>query len=473
MKRFFKVFSLALVLSLSVFVLAACDQIASITQYIQTTTTNNNNQNETTTTTAMNSADAVDYVSQLKLNMSSSSLKVEVTVKSYVDGDTTHFNMPEGVNGEGETFKARYLAINTPESTGQIEEWGKKASKFTKNALSNAESIIVESDDNKWNLDSTGGRYLVWVWYRTSAEEDYKNLNLEILQNGLAIASNTARNRYGEICVNALNQAKALKLNVFSGEKDPDFYYGGAQVVSLKELRANAEKYVGTTVAFEAVVTKNYNSTLNVEDYDEETETYFGMSVYLGYGLSGAGLEIVEMGNRVMFVGSFQFYETGGTYQLSNLRYQIMRPDDPTNIKLISTGNEASFREISADTFNNATVTFDVVDPATEVVETKELSFAEAALNTSIIMKDLYVERVYTTTNETSSSKGAMTLTCKVGNETISVRTEVLKDASGNTITEDAFLHKTINIKGFVEYYSGNYQIKVYSMNDVEFIEEQ
>jgi len=470
MKRFVKVFSLALVLLLNIFILAACDQIASLTQNITTT---ENNQNSATTTTAMNLDDAVDYVSKLKLDMNSSSLKVEVTVKSYVDGDTTHFNMPDSVNGEGETFKARYLAINTPESTGQIEEWGKKASKFTKNALSSAESIIVESDDNKWNLDSTGGRYLVWVWYRTSAEEDYRNLNLEILQNGLAIASNTARNRYGEICVNALNQAKALKLNVFSGEKDPDFYYGGAQVVSIKELRANAEKYVGTTVAFEAVVTKNYNSTLNVEDYDEETSTYFGMSVYLGYGLSGQGLDIVKIGNRVMFVGSFQYYETGGTYQLSNLRYQAMRPDDPTNIKLISTGNEASFIEVDADTFNNSTVTFDLVDPETEVVETKELPFAEAALNTSIVMKNLYVERVYTTTNESSSSKGAMTLTCKVGNEAISVRTDVLKDASGATITEDAFKEKTINVKGFVEYYSGNYQIKVYSINDVEFVEEQ
>lgn len=471
MKRFIKVFSLTLVLLLSVFVLAACDQIASLTQNLQTTT--DGGQNGTTTTTAMNKEDAVDYVSKLKLDMNSSSLKVEVTVKSYVDGDTTHFNMPDSVNGEGETFKARYLAINTPESTGQIEEWGKKASKFTKSTLQSAESIIVESDDNKWNLDSTGGRYLVWVWYRTSAEEDYRNLNLEILQNGLAIASNTARNRYGEICVNALNQAKALKLNVFSGEKDPDFYYGGAQVVSIKELRANAEKYVGKTVAFEAVVTKNYNSTLNVEDYDEETSTYFGMSVYLGYGLSGKGLDIVKIGNRVMFVGSFQYYETGGTYQLSNLRYQAMRPDDPTNIKLISTGHEASFIEVDADTFNNSKVTFDIVDPETQVVETKELPFAEAALNTSIIMKNLYVDRVYTTTNESSSSKGAMTLTCKVGNETISVRTEVLKDASGATITEDAFKEKTINVKGFVEYYSGNYQIKVYSINDVEFVEEQ
>ena len=35
--------------------------------------------------------EAVDYASQVELNMSSSSAKVEATVKTYVDGDTTHF----------------------------------------------------------------------------------------------------------------------------------------------------------------------------------------------------------------------------------------------------------------------------------------------------------------------------------------------------------------------------------------------
>ena len=36
--------------------------------------------------------EAVDYVSELKLNMSSSSLKQEATVKAYVDGDTSTFH---------------------------------------------------------------------------------------------------------------------------------------------------------------------------------------------------------------------------------------------------------------------------------------------------------------------------------------------------------------------------------------------
>ena len=72
-----------------------------------------------------------DYASSVKLDMTTSTAKLEVTVKSYVDGDTTHFYVPEDVMESG-VLKGRYLAINTPESTGKIEEYGKKAAQFTK-----------------------------------------------------------------------------------------------------------------------------------------------------------------------------------------------------------------------------------------------------------------------------------------------------------------------------------------------------
>ncbi|MBP3378822.1 MAG: hypothetical protein J6L96_08740 [Clostridia bacterium] len=108
------------------------------------------------------SNEAKDYAALLKLDMSSDTLKEVVTVKTFIDGDTTHFYVPESVM-EGGVLKARYLAINTPESTGKIEEYGKAAAAFTKEKLSSAVSIIVESDDGKWNADSTGDRFLAWV----------------------------------------------------------------------------------------------------------------------------------------------------------------------------------------------------------------------------------------------------------------------------------------------------------------------
>ena len=149
-----------------------------------------------------------DFASQLKLDLNTSSLKWEVEVKMFIDGDTTHFyiNNSGNINGISKTpgidgvLKARYLGINTPESTGKIEPWGKKASNFTKSKLESAESIIIESDDENWNVDSTGERFLVWVWYKPEGAKDYRNLNLEILQEGLAVSSKSGRYVYGEYC---------------------------------------------------------------------------------------------------------------------------------------------------------------------------------------------------------------------------------------------------------------------------------
>ena len=303
--------------------------------------------------------DQVDYATSVKLDMTSSSLKQEVTVKTYVDGDTTHFHVPETLV-EGSVLKARYLGINTPESTGKIEEWGKAASNFTKSKLQNATSIYIESDDDKLNADSTGGRYLVWVWYKTSADEDYRNLNIEILQNGLAIASNSANNKYGDTCVAAINQAKKFKLKVYSGEKDPDFFYGDAQELTLRELRLNIEDYNLQKVAFEGVVVKDHSQTVYIEEYDEELDMYFGMTVYYGFGASGDILSILTVGNRVRIVGTVQFYETGGTYQVSGLSYRAMRPNDPNNVQKISEGNEPGFKQVDPSVFKGDITIHDV-----------------------------------------------------------------------------------------------------------------
>jgi micrococcal nuclease len=198
----------------------------------------------------------VDYAGSIQFDDSSNTAKAEVTVKTYVDGDTTHFHVPTDVMPNG-VLKARYLGINTPESTGKIEEYGKKASRFTREKLENATSIIIESDDANWNADSTGDRYLVWVWYKTADSEEYRNLNVEILQNGLAIANASGSGLYGSTCTKAINQAKAEKLNVYSGQKDPDYYYGDTVELTLKELRTNTEAYSGMRVAFNGIITTN------------------------------------------------------------------------------------------------------------------------------------------------------------------------------------------------------------------------
>ena len=405
------------------------------------------------------SGEVVDYAASVKLDMSSSTAKEEVTVKLFVDGDTTHFYVPSSVSSTG-VLKARYLAVNTPESTGKIEEYGKKASAFTKEKLSSATSIIIESEDGNWNADSTGDRYLSWIWYKTDDMEDYRNLNIELLQNGLAIASNTAASRYGEAGTAAIEQAKAQGLNIYSGQPDPDYYYGEAIELTLKELRINIEEYEGMKVAFNGVVTNNSDNSVYVESFDPETGLYYGMSVYYGYNLNGAGLEILTVGNEVRIVGSVQYYEAGGTYQVSDLNYRMMKPDDPGNIQKLSEGNTPAFVLTDTDTFFGE-VELQMEDSNITV------DYAAMIMSTSVEMKNLKVLDVWTTTNEESASKGAMTLTCQADGNTISVRTAVLYDENGNLVTADAYEGKTIDVRGIVDYYSGKYQIKVFSADQI------
>ena len=398
----------------------------------------------------------VDYASELKLDMNSETQKKEVEWgdRSHVDGDTSHFEVDRSFDATG-VIKARYLAVDTPETTGQIEEWGKAASRFTKEKLSTAVSIIVETDGASWTFDSNG-RYLVWVWYKSAEGADYRCLNIELLQNGLGGGSKSSDTRYGDIAVSAIDQANREKLHMFSGQKDPDFPYGEAASVTLKELRTNVTNYIDKRVAVEGLITYNSDWTAYIESYDAETGMYFGMQVFYGY--NSQLINVLAQGNQVRVVGVVNEYY--GTYQISDLKYVAMRPTDPANTSVISKGNEIEFVEITAEEFlGNKTI--QISD-----TEEKTFKFGELAVSTSVAMKNLKIVDMYTS-GPSASDAGAMTLTCQVDGKRIQVRTAVLKDENGNLITEAYFEGKTIDVAGIVDYYNGNYQIKVYSLDEI------
>ena len=441
MKKLCKILSVLLVVCIAMSCLAACGQGD------QDTTPKND----------------VDYAASVKLDMSSETLKQEVSVHTFIDGDTTHFNVPRTVMENG-VLKARYLAINTPESTGKIEPYGKTASNFTKEKLSQATSIIIESDTNTWNPDSTGARYLVWIWYKTAEDAEYRNLNIEILQNGLALASNSAANRYGSTCTAAIAQAEANKLGVYSGQNDPNFYYGAAVELTIKELRANIASYEGVAVAFTGVVTRNSGQDgVYVEALDEETGMYNGIYIY--YGTSAhADMkdEILVIGNEVRIVGTVSVFN--GSYQVSGLKYDARNKAE--SCQAVSTGHTAAYQAVTPEMFVNGTVDVTVVDAETNEEVLKAIPYAEMALGSSISMQELQVVSIYTTNNG-GESDGAMTITCEANGVRIVIRTNVLRNADGSIITSDAYDGKTINVSGVVDYYDGTYQIKVLSANDI------
>lgn len=419
-----------------------------------------------------------DYVAQCKLDMSSPTAKYETSIKMYVDGDTTHFNVPTTIDPNG-VLKARYLAVNTPESTGQIEPYGKTASNFTHDTLAaaveNGGSVLVESDtdDGIWNTDSYG-RILCWVWYKPNATADWRNLNLELLQKGYGVGSDPGQNRYGEYCTQALNQAIEAKLIVFSKLADPDFYYGDAIEIDLKELRTNPEEYEGKKVAFEGYVVNESNGSRYVQWHCDEDGIYYGIPVYYN-GVQTDIIDTLSVGNKVRVVGTASSFN--GTWQVSSISYNQFRPDAPTNTILLERNCNIEPTEMTITEFN-ANITIGVLNPETKEREDKTFVTSNLIVDTSIAMKNLIVDHAYTT--DSGSSQGAMSLYCKdaAGNE-ITVRTEKLyKNVDGKLelVTQDEFVGKTINVVGLVDHYNYNnhneYQIRVTGYTSIVIVTE-
>ncbi len=131
----------------------------------------------------------IDYTGQVKFSQAdwkesdfmSSGLGV-VTLKNSIDGDTAHFYS----GPYNKIVQGRFNGVDTPESTGIIEEWGKAAANFTKEILTKAQTIVLETERKDGiegpEADSTGGRYLVWVWYQPEANADYRLLSKKALE---------------------------------------------------------------------------------------------------------------------------------------------------------------------------------------------------------------------------------------------------------------------------------------------------
>ena len=408
----------------------------------------------------------VDYVANTKLDMTSTSLKIEATVKSYIDGDTTHFYVAESAEFPEGIVKVRYLAIDTPESTGRLEEWGKTASAFTKETLKNAAAILLESDDANWNKDNNG-RHLLWVWYKPTADAEWRNLNIEILQSGLAVASNSGQNRYGATCMAALAQAKAEDLYVHSDKLDPTFPYGDATEITIKELRTNREAYEGVKVAVEGVIAQNSSGTLYIEQYDEEDECWYGMQVFYGYNMATSAKRFLKTGNLVRIVGSFQYAEVVNAWQIAGLDYDQMDPTNPKYTQLIAENQVIPYTEI-VDLPSFATGKTDMI------VGEETVSFDNnyLALHTSVSLKGLTVVDTWTTTKETSDDKGAITLVCEKDGVRINIRTIVLYE-NNEVVTADRFEGKTIDVVGIVDSYTPEgstetqIQIRVFTLDAI------
>lgn len=388
----------------------------------------------------------IDYADKLKLQNSYEGKEFvkdgigEVTLYNAVDGDTAWFT------SGGNQIKIRFTSVDTPESTGQVEAWGKAASEFTADILNSAEKLVLEAHDGKKaTLDSTSTRYLGFVWYRTSSTSDFRNLNLELVQNGYSISKVTEGSIYQTEFNTAATQALSKKLHVYSKDPDPDFDYSAGAELNIKQLNENAADYLGRRVNFEAIVTRKDNNYAYVQNV-VDGETY-GMLIYLGYS-STLGYAFKE-GYRLRIHGFVQEYN--GMYQISGCLYDLFE------FGSTDTKYEKFVRVLSKN-----------ADYEALSVSASDLNSGKIGQRVLVKMENLLVQNISQSSEIVGDSFAKeMTLTCVTSGTTVQLRTSALY-ADGVPVGESYFKNKTLkSVMGIVTIYNNIYQIKIVSISDV------
>jgi len=349
-----------------------------------------------------------------------------VTLVAPVDGDTATFK-----TATSDPFRVRFLGIDTPESTFRFDPWGKPSSDFTKNKLQNAGVIVLEAEGNSPLLDSTGSRYLAWIWV------DGKLLNLEIVEESYSTAKGVSGSRYQDVFFAADMRTQTQKKRIW-GETDPTFDYSkeGTQI-TLEELRTNESAYLGLKIAVTGTVTRLIGFSAYIEDCGE-TGCY-GIYVYAGF----TRMTKLQVGNRVAIDGTLVYFpdpETGAP-QVTDITDR--------KITLISSGNAVSPVVFTIDQLNKQD-------------------------NPLLSGRFVKLENVVVTSGYNTASNNAYTLYVKdsLNREfTIRINDDVaIRDLQNNRITDwNHFKDKTISVSGPLSIYNNQYQIMLASYGDVTF----
>lgn len=345
-----KLLSIILCLSLAVaslFALIACNNVADNTQFY------------------------TDITATLKLTKSYEGKSFldngigKATVDAFTDGDTTRFKLEQG-----DVISIRYYQIDTPESTGSVEKWGKAASNYVKDRLSQATEIVLEATKDKAVKDSYGTRYLGYVWYKT-AEHDFRNLNLEMVENGFSHnkGDNTADYPYNSYFKKANDFARSIQLRIYSKLDDPLFSTDPVKT-SIKEFNNNTDLFYsvdtnsGAKIQFTAYLTNVSVSpsdtyTFTAVQYEPETGKTYTLNVYAGY--SSSPISKLKIGHLYNIIGNVQKYNS--VFQVSGLTYnEDLELEGATTIAQRSyylkfSSSETCIMQLSACLYTDVTVT--------------------------------------------------------------------------------------------------------------------
>ncbi|MEC9484640.1 MAG: immunoglobulin-like domain-containing protein [Candidatus Izemoplasma sp.] len=336
----------------------------------------------------------------------------EVSLVRCVDGDTAIFEE------NGVSFSARFLGIDTPESTAKFEPWGKAASNFTCDKLTNADTIVLQADPNTGRLDSYGERYLSWVWY------DGRLLNLELVELAYSKAKGSLETLYGQLIFDVNLRVQFSGRRVW-GEEDPNYDYSleGVQI-TIEELVTNSELYYGRKVAIQGIVSRTLGGAAFIQQGD------FGVYVY-----NRSWAPDLSVGNEVLISGVTVTYypdEDTGAVQVSN--YQTRDPYS----QVISRDNTVS----------------------PNLVTIPEIT--DDHIGSLLQVEDLTITTIY------EGNDGAFTITAEdINGNKVDIR---VAENAPTDITQDLFsVGDSITVTGPLSRYMSDYQIMLTNVEDIQF----
>lgn len=177
----------------------------------------NETANDTSTQSSVSSK---AYDGEIKLGK-----KYPAELVKCIDGDTAHFKV------NGQVYKTRFLYIDTPESTNQIEPFGKEASAFTCHFLKSG-TITLETDGN--SVFDKYDRLLAWVWVDDHLHQE------EITKAGFVEDFyDYGHYLYEDRIIKAMDDAKRLSKGMYASQKvEEDSTVNHAPVETVKPSKS-------------------------------------------------------------------------------------------------------------------------------------------------------------------------------------------------------------------------------------------
>jgi len=211
----------------------------------------------------------------------------EVELEACVDGDTAVFNI------NGLPVSTRFLAVDTPETNNGVDPWGPAAKEYTCNILQNAETIVLENDEES-DVWDTYNRLLAWIWV------DGELLQYKLVEESLA----WVKYLYGDYKYNptmiALETSVQKNDKKIWGEDDPDYNYNTDVVETTIEGLKDVNYYDKVIVT--GIVTGVVGNNAFIQDGDHAVYVYTNNRPFSAF-IEGPGTEVRVSATYTLYNG--------------------------------------------------------------------------------------------------------------------------------------------------------------------------